>query len=208
MCEWICETQCNLGSGCIGTIKFLSLPSSMRTIIQSTESRLAEYFGSVSLFAHVTGETESAHPFLSTHLLRRMSSDREHECERCDGRHISNVRHTELPCKFLDTALTWSHPPWFWLQQHGLDFMRDSPGWVFPCTKQIKKNMHLFHACHRQSVATQPSGSCRRTLNVSFIPCTNGAGALNFNLDPWLRLPSMSVIASTPTTIKIQIVVG
>jgi len=83
VCEWICETQCNLGLGCIGTIKFLSLPSSMRTIIQSTESRLAEYFGSVSLFAHVTGETESAHPFLSTHLFRRMSSDREHECERC-----------------------------------------------------------------------------------------------------------------------------
>ena len=51
--------------------------------------------GSVSLFAYVTGETEHAHPLLSTHLFRRMSSDRKHYCERkslCHTTTISNSR--------------------------------------------------------------------------------------------------------------------
>ena len=152
----------------------------MRTIIQSTESHLAEYFGSVTLFSHVTGETERAHPFLSTHLLRRMSSDREHECERCLC-HMTAVTFPMLVTPALQSCDAIRHD--FGCSNTALISCETAPAVFFPARNK-KKNMHLFHACHQRSVATQPSGSCRRTLNTSFIPCTNRAGALNFNLDP------------------------
>ena len=180
-----------------------------------TESHLAEYLDRLSVphmsFAYITDKTERAYLLLGKHLFCRMSSDRKYECER-RGSHCHTMTVT-FPTLVTQGCLAnfwtrWCHPPWFWLQKHGLNFMRDGPGCVLPCTKQKKMNICLFHACHQKSVATQPSGSTRRTLNISFIPCTNEAGVLNFNLDPWLRLLSMSVIASTPTTIKIQIVAG
>ena len=103
-------------------------------------------------------------------------------------------------CEFSSDGFMWCHLPWFSLQ-HGPKSMGDDPGCVFPCTNQ-RKNMCLFRACHKGSTAAQPSGSHHPRLNISFIPCTNAAGALNSNTDPWLCLLSMSVIASTPTAIE------
>ena len=66
-------------------------------------AKLSISAGSVSLFAYIAGETEHAHLLLSTHLFRRMSSDRKYECERkslCHTITIYNSRHekAQWPC--------------------------------------------------------------------------------------------------------------
>ena len=155
-----------------------------------TESHLAKYFDGLSVphmfLAYVIGKTERAYLLLGKHLFRRMSSDRKYEYERRGGhRHTMTVT--------FPTFVTQSCLANFWTRlscdaiRH--DFgcsntasisCQTAPAVFFPAPNK-KMNMCLFHACHQKSVATQPSGSSRRTLNISFIPCTNEAGVLNFN---------------------------
>ena len=127
-----------------------------------TESHLAEYLDRLSVphmsFAYITDKTERAYLLLGKHLFCRMSSDRKYECER-RGSHCHTMTVT-FPTLVTQGCLAnfwtrWCHPPWFWLQKHGLNFMLDGPGCVFPCTKQ--KKWTYAYSTHATKSPLQPS---------------------------------------------------
>jgi len=115
--------------------------------------------------------TSQVRPNVPTHFLASICfvewAAKGNESLSHHSRHISKSHRAALQISGHGSHVMPSS-----LQQHGLNFMRDSPSCVFPCTKQ-KRNMCLFHACHQRSVAIHPSGSSR---NIFFIPCTNGSG--------------------------------